>query len=316
MIRRFRPFMVGNKKNRAGNSFFLVSTPADLLWFGIAYSPTLGMWAAVADGGIDPVMTATDPEGTWTQQTATNVRWRDITWDPVNEKFCACSVSGTFRIMNSTDGFTWVNRSAATASTWFGIAYGNGYLVSCANARIQWSTNGGDTWTNVSTPAGDYRAVAYSPDLGMWAAVGNSGVIMTATDPTGTWTSRTADNPILGIDIQWEDGKFVASDFLSNINACIVSTDGITWTRYNGNNSFNRNTVVFGNGKWFTAGNNSFAAPPQGFEESSDAITWLNKMDKLENNGNYTIQRMRYADDKFVCVISSGSSVKRIIMSN
>jgi len=93
----------------------------------------------------------------------------------------------------------------------------------------------GIPWVSRSSAADNaWRGVAWSPELGLFVAVGDSGTgnrVMTSPDGI-TWTIRTsaADNAWQGV--AWSSGLrlFVAVGSSGTGNRVMTSPDGITWT--------------------------------------------------------------------------------------
>ncbi len=159
------------------------TSAANNAWRAIAWSPELGLFAAVAtDGTGNRVMTS--PDGiTWTIRTsAADNQWFAIAWSPELGLFVAMAATGTGnRVMTSPDGITWTIRTSAADNSWFGIAWSPelGLFVAVAATgtgnRVMTSPDG-ITWT-IRTSAADnqWLAIAWSPELGLFAAVANSG---------------------------------------------------------------------------------------------------------------------------------------------
>ena len=168
--------------------------------------------------------------------------------------------------------------------------------ISALNTRVRASQadqlRAVSTWTNqnsISTSK-NWRSIVWSPKLGLFAAVASQSDatdnIMTSPDGVN-WTSRTHTSATL-TSICWSEaqGKFVAIgyngtnpyDYGGAGNACsVVSTDGITWTRYNTPNwnqylciSYSPELSLYVAGAWFTPG----SAPGANVIYSSDGQTW------------------------------------------
>jgi hypothetical protein len=112
-------------------------------WGGIAWSPELGLFAAVANSGVgNRVMTS--PDGIyWTTRTsAADNNWRAIAWSPVLGLFAAVAYSGSGdRVMTSPDGIYWT------------IEYSNTPTPTVTNTPTNTSTpTVTNTPTNTSTP--------------------------------------------------------------------------------------------------------------------------------------------------------------------
>lgn len=93
-------------------------------WGGIAWSPSLSLFAAVSYAGTYKVMTS--PDGlTWTARTAaTTNNWYKIIWSPEFQHFVACSITGVGnRIMYSRDGISWYSGISANDYSWYTLGY-------------------------------------------------------------------------------------------------------------------------------------------------------------------------------------------------
>lgn len=72
---------------------------------------------------------------------------------------------------------------------------------------------------------------------GMYVAVGNSGVVWTATDPAGTWTKNTAGIPTTGDNLHYVDYDETSGYWIActNTNAIWYASDPAgAWTRQSG----------------------------------------------------------------------------------
>ena len=106
------------------------------------------------------------------------------------------------RIDVSTDGGLSISSNINTTEeiedvVWGETSGGTGYFVTCGdNGHINYSTNG-TTWIQTTAGSSDLKSIAYIS--GMWATVGDGGAIQVASDPSGTWSSRTYS----GGTIEW-----------------------------------------------------------------------------------------------------------------
>lgn len=206
-------------------------------WDGIAWSPALQLFVAVAGSGTTTdVMTS--PDGiTWTARTpAVTSSWRAVTWAPALTLFCAVSSAGL--VMTSPDGVTWTQRTAASASGWTAIVWSPDLslfvAVATSGASQVMTSPDGITWTSrTAAAARTWQGVAWSPALGLFAACAASGgVDCIMTSPTGTtWTQRTAPSSAYNA-IAWSPaaGRFVAVGGTGGTATALSSADGITWT--------------------------------------------------------------------------------------
>lgn len=195
-----------------------------LSWEGVAWSPALNLFVAVADSGATN-RAMTSPDGkTWTARAlSASLLWNKITWSPSLGIFCACSRnnSGT-DLATSPDGIIWTLRSEPAV--------------------------GGTT---------NWFDIAWNETLGLFAIVGgNAGIgigLHIITSPDGiNWTARNAptDNAWNGVTDGLVGGQpgFVAVAGIGSgaLTRVMTSIDGITWlTRANSNaNHWNRVTYA------------------------------------------------------------------------
>lgn len=215
------------------------TTPADNNWISVAWSPELGLFAAVAETGTNRVMTS--PDGvTWTLRTADSDAngWRAIVWIAELGLFVAVANAGTNRAMSSPDGITWTARTPAADNNWQSLAWSPslGLLVAVGDSgtgnRIMTSTNG-TTWTAQTSPQdSSWISIVWAPELTLFVAVASSGTNKVMTSPDGiNWTLRVAANSSTWASVTWspELGIFFAVAS-SGTNRGMYSSDGITWT--------------------------------------------------------------------------------------
>lgn len=184
-----------------GRIWDLVDDPADSSWEGLAYSPTLKRFVAVADSSVDASdrIMYSDDGVTWNLATAPNTnQWRAVTWG--NGLFVAVSDTGTGdRVMTSPDGITWTSRTSSVDSAWQDVTYGNGLFVAVATS-----------------------------------GPGTNDQIMTSPDGI-TWTTRNNQVDEPWFRVEWLNDKFIALTGTStpSTNDLLTSSDGITWTAGN-----------------------------------------------------------------------------------
>ncbi|WP_283471851.1 hypothetical protein [Methylosinus trichosporium] len=134
----------------------------------------------------------------------------------------------------SGDGVNW-NTAIRIYPTTGVVGFPKGYRAPVAANIPQrnWVTS--NAWLSSTTPAdNNWFSVCWSPELGLFCAVGYSGVgnrVMTSPDAIN-WTLRTS-----AADIQWrsvcwarEIGLFVAVADSGAGNRVMTSPDGIAWT--------------------------------------------------------------------------------------
>jgi hypothetical protein len=215
------------------------ATPADNSWFGITWASELSLFVAVAgSGSFNRVMTSSNGITWVTRSTPNNHEYRNVAWSPELSLFAAVSRTGTTSaIMTSPNGINWTSRSTPSkeyfAITWsadlslfVAVTINNGTTTNC----VATSSNG-TTWvTRNAGNSNSWRSVAWSPQLGLFAAVaaliGSGNRAMTSPDGIN-WTTRSTTNNEW-YEVRWaaEVGLFVAS----GRDAVMTSSDGVTWT--------------------------------------------------------------------------------------
>lgn len=209
-------------------------------WHGLAWSPDLGIFVAVAYQGSQRVMTS--PDGiTWTIGNASeDSTWVDVAWSPDLGLFAAVATSGTNRLMTSPDGITWTSRSVPSNVAWRGITWakelGKFVAVGVGTGNGVMTSTDGITWS-AGTPAADdsWAGVTWSPELGLLVAVAFAGTgsrFMTSPDGI-TWTARTSPSSTNGWrEVAWssELGLFVAVANSGTDDRIAISSDGVSWT--------------------------------------------------------------------------------------
>jgi hypothetical protein len=266
-------------------------------WAGIAWSPELGLFAAVSPSASNAIMTS--PDGaTWTARTSpatggTN-NWRAITWSPELGLFVALSFNGTNRVMTSSDGITWTSSASAVETNgWYSIAWSPalgmfvGVSFSGTN-RVMTSTDG-INWTArasaVETNA--WYSVTWSASLGIFVAVSFNGTNRVMTSPDGiNWTARTSAVETNGWhSVTWspELGLFAAVS-ASGTNRVMTSPDGINWTARTSAGETNGWRAVVWSPELgiFMAINNGYT---NNIMTSPDGTTWTARTSAVEANG-------------------------------
>lgn len=234
------------------------TTPNANGWLSVAWSPSLGLLAAVSQDGTNRIMTS--PDGiTWTSrvQPASNTRvWRSITWADTLGLFVAVA-SGTGGgtgnlVMTSPDGITWTGRTEAATLDWGSVCWSHelNMLVAVAGSgtgnRVMTSFDGINWTSQTSAEDNNWMSVCWSPELGLFVAVAQSGTNRVMTSPNGvTWTARSAASAIQWRNVIWvpEMQRFIAAA-QSGTSTVMTSPDGITWTGRSGS------TLIYGAIAW------------------------------------------------------------------
>lgn len=239
----------------------------------VAWSPSLGMFAAVGDTGTNRVQTSTNGTSWSVQSEPTGANFFGIAWSPALGMFAAVSNNGgTSSVITSTDGVTWTART---------------------------------------TPNKEWIAIAWSPELGMFAAVANNNggatdKVMTSTDGI-TWTSRTAANNNRWRGITWspELGLFCAVAILATANHVMTSPNGTTWTGRTASANNDWYAVAWSPSLgMFAAVGNSLSTDC--IMTSYDSITWTSRTTTAAKN----FQGVAWSPDSevFAAVCTSGAA--------
>lgn len=259
-------------------------------WTSVAYSNTLGLFAAVSSDGTNRVMTS--PDGTtWTNRTAAEQnQWTDVCWASGLALFVAVAQSGTNRVMYSSNGTSWTAAAAAQQSQWQTVRYSPdlNQLVALSfdgASRVMTSTDAMNWTVRTAAAQNSWYGLAWSPSLGLWVASSSttSGgpleYMMSSANGT-TWTIRNAASGLVYLSIAWSPslGRF-ASPTWSGGDATHIgeySANGTSWLESTGN-TYNGSRSVC----WSAAMARFIAVSPNGSGNrvmtSADGITWATK---------------------------------------
>lgn len=265
------------------------------------YSIAFGNGKFVA---VDPTKSYTSLDGiTWTN-TATlpfGNAFRDVTFG--NGQFVAvgwANVSGSQVgfVYTSPDGITWTSRTAASNQRWERVRYGNGLYVAVANYNTAGDTDlvmyssDGITWASTTIISRNYSGVAYGN--GLWVAVASSIGGLTHLSSYSydgiTWFSVSSSG-FGSANLIFANGVFT--------NGSAYSYDGITWAFSSGGFAFQG--LAYGNGYFVGVRSNI-----NNLYYSSDALTWLNLPNILDNDGFYAFT---FGNNSFVGGSLSNSSI-------
>ena len=207
----------------------------------ISWSAVNGYYGLAKDAypSLNPLSSGVKAVQTWTQRTTPNAEFNDICWSPELRIFVAVGRGTT--IMTSNNGINWTSRSAPSSGNLNGICWspqkklfvavsedGSNRVITSLDA-ITWSSLQQGSTYNGSTYNVRWRRVSWSPELGMFVAVGEQHPgIMTSTDGT-IWTFiGLSDNyaPLSSICWSPELKIFVA---VGSFGKILNSNNGINW---------------------------------------------------------------------------------------
>ena len=207
----------------------------DNWWRSVTWSPELGIFVAVGNGGTGRAMTS--PDGiNWARRSTVDNNWLSVTWSPELGIFVAVSSDGTNRVMTSEDGIIWEPRVAAEQNNWQSVTWSPelGIFVAVASLgtnRVMTSENGINWTPRVASEQNNWQSVTWSSELGIFVAVASEGTNKVMTSEDGiNWTPRLAAEQNLWRSVIWspELGIFVAVA-AGGTNRVMTSEDGINW---------------------------------------------------------------------------------------
>jgi uncharacterized phage protein (TIGR02218 family) len=250
-------------------------------WRGVAEATSgthVGRLVAVGDQGGSGTGAAaySDTQGrAWTSANLPSGTWVSVCFG--NGLFVAVGGDGTYILASSPDGVTWTSRTVSGGGALYDVKWNGSVFVAVgASGNSYWSSNG-TTWTAASMPTVNgsnvYRAVGWSPSLGLWLATGHNGASATAASAATSWTGRgidTANNPEL-TSVAWSDalGLFLVAGF----DKVYALRDGIAWSAvpFTGMNQL---TVVWGGRVALVMGSATTGAMRDALAYSFDGLAW------------------------------------------
>ncbi|MFN3701540.1 MAG: hypothetical protein ACK4VI_08490 [Alphaproteobacteria bacterium] len=173
----------------------------------------------------------------WSIQTPANSNdYRSVAYG--GGVFAAVSHNGTNRVMTSSDGISWTERTMTTGL--FALEYGNGRFVGIqtfTGGRTAVVSEDGETWNtyaNALPSGGDWRSVVYGH--AGFVAVDGEGSSRVAISPDGiTWTAVNVQPDVPGgrwTKIAYGNGRYAAIrgwGYDGTGPSVMTSTDGINW---------------------------------------------------------------------------------------
>jgi hypothetical protein len=226
-------------------------------WQDVAWSPELGLFAAIRVEGTSTDI-YTSPDGmTWTAKTTPTTpvgqNWKAICWSAERGEFMATGQPYTNVAMYSSDGETWTQ---ATGTGDFGgeviiwvrelaLYIGIG-VVSSQSGSVATSPDG-LAWTGRYTyPNPPVACLGWAPALGLLVAMGQNHVITSSNGVA--WNLGTPPNDLLWHTVAWspELGRFCAGSGGGGTatDTAATSPDGLAWTTHVVNDgTYNRNPI-------------------------------------------------------------------------
>ena len=191
--------------------------------YDIVWSEELSLFVVVSR--TSPYIHTSSDGVVWTGQSVpTTESLQAIDWSPELGLFAVVSFKGD--LITSPDGLIWTSRTKPNVNQGYSICWSKElavFIVGYQN-ELSISSNGID-WTSIDTFDGIWRSIAWSPKLGLFAAVSNSRSFI-ITSPDGlNWSENAVSfryNKIIWSDI----GIFIA---VGTGGYIMYSNDGINW---------------------------------------------------------------------------------------
>jgi hypothetical protein len=195
--------------------------------FCIAYD---GSSILVVAGATGTIFYSTDHALTWTNADKGGDDYKGCVF--AESLFVLCHDNEG--IETSPDGSAWTTRTTPAGTyALMDVAHGAGSFVAVGGvtagvlSEIIVSSDG-ITWTEELSVSDELLlAVVHCTELSLWVATGEGGTIYTASDPIGTWTSRTSGTAEDLSGVAWDGATAVA---VGDNGTIIKSTDGTSWS--------------------------------------------------------------------------------------
>lgn len=173
-----------------------VNVTGALTFFGVGWSPSLALWAAVGSSLI-----YTSPDGlVWTNRTgAITAALRTVIWSPDWGTYIAVGDSADPNIAISADGVTWTAKNSGNAAGCYAVAANANIIVGCSRSSRTTTTSvdGGVTWTpNANAlPVGatGVRSLVWVPGLRLFVGTGLAGSLVYSPDGL-VWSAGVGPN--------------------------------------------------------------------------------------------------------------------------
>jgi hypothetical protein len=252
----------------------------------------------------------------------------DITWSGDGSSSTVTdphflAVGGLSIISYSENGSEWgppnVTAQTAASESLHGVDCDPaGLCIAVGSNGTVFYSSTGTSWTEATTTFDhSFTGVAYGNSR--WVAVGqtsdeSSGVIIYSDDSGVTWTEAISTGVSLFNDVAYGNGIWIAS---SRASQQYWSTDGITWTVIDLQNSITDQTsgfwlrdIVYGNGVWVGVGANGlvvYSATP------TDDTSWSRGAHSSEYD---PLTGVNYGDGRFIAVGGGSGWAPKIIVSD
>lgn len=212
-----------------GTSYRRINTPVITQSTNEVTSGLVGATNRVVIVGNNGFIATSDDDGeTWTARTsgtASNLNGASFGSVGGTNYFIAVG-NGTARY--STDGINWLAATGATGNL-FDIHIANGIAVAVNTAGLIFTSTNGTSFTQAtnSNTTNVLAGVTYSTSLNLWVSCGAGGTVVTATNPSGTWTLQSSGVVANLNEVSiFNNAIYVVGDS----QTLLTSTNGTTYT--------------------------------------------------------------------------------------
>lgn len=231
--------------------------------YGLAYGA--GVWVGGTQGhSTGRIFTSADNGTTWVARNSSfagDDYVRTIAYG--NGIFVAYGGLDTFKLVTSTNGTTWTNRSLPASDLYYSVVtFANGrFFLNSGNTGACYTSTNGSTWALVTGAISSAREHGITYGNGKFVMLGARSHHGVATSTNGTtWVKHQTVLLDSGLvtnvemnSITYAEGLFVA---VGNSGTVLTSEDGITWTKKTSPNFGTTRfySVCYGNGKFVITG--------------------------------------------------------------
>ena len=220
-----------------------------------------------------------------------------ITSFVVLPSYVAVGQSG--KIITSSDGNTWNNRTSGTSVNLIGITYGNSKFLTLtglmdngtASPATVLTSDNGTSWASTSATCSSCGTDNFSINdvtygNSTYVAVGQSGKILTSSDGT-SWDNRSSGTTSNLIGITYGNSKFLTlTGLMDNGTASpatvLTSDNGTSWASTSatcsscGTDNVSINGVTYGNSTYVAVGDNATGAGK--ILTSANGTSWTSRI--------------------------------------
>jgi len=196
----------------------------------------------------------------------------------------------------STDGQTWTQRNAATASNLHGIAYGNGLLVAVGDGGAIQTSTAGTVWTSRSSGT-TLALYGITYGNGLFVAVGKLGTVVTSPDGV-SWTGQYSGQTL---DLDSVAYGYVGFAAVGASGTIVTSLDATNWTVQTSGTAQSLQSVTFADGYYLTDGANGTVLT------SADGSSWTSRQVGL--TGGQNLYGASFVNGRFAVTGASGTII-------